>query len=97
MANETQNQFESEPMVRLSLASVPDQSNLMPPPQSHSSINEGKQKRRKRKCQTKIENLESECNSTEISTSIYGNSQESIDVCDSNVVHGKRARTKRTQ
>ena len=46
---------------------------------------------------TKIENIESQSNSTEISTSMYGNSQESIDVCDSNVVHGKRARTKRTQ
>ena len=44
MADESQNQIESDAMVRLSLASVPDQSNLMPPPQSHSSMNEPKQK-----------------------------------------------------
>ena len=80
-------------MVRLSLASVPDQSNLMPPPQSHSSMNEPKQKGKMRKCQSKIENIESQSNSTD--TSMFGLSQESTDICDTNVVIGQRNRKKR--
>ena len=57
--------------------------------------NNSTMKGRKRKCQSKFENAEIQNNSTDTSSSVYGNSQESTEICDSNAVYGKRARSTR--
>ena len=75
---------ESEPLVRMSLDSIPDQSELMPPPQSQSSMNEANSSKRKRKCEKICTNQSLE-NSTD-ATSMYGNSQGSVDISNENGV-----------
>ena len=84
---------ESEPLVRMSMDSVPDQSDLMPPPRSQSSMNEANSSKRKRKCE-KICTNQSQENSTD-ATSMYGNSQGSMDISNENELPGKRSRKTR--
>ena len=91
--------------ARISLDSVPDNSNLMPPPNHHSSINENRKRKlikeseqNAKKCKEAepLTKVSSNSNSTDIETSSFiPNSQECINISTNNIVSGKRQRKSR--
>ena len=90
------------PASRHSLQSIPEDSNLMPPPDCQSSMIQNKNERqRKRKCESDVD-LEadqvpqsSSSNSTDIISTSIRNSRETIFLSQENVVKGKRSRRQR--
>ena len=69
----------------------------MPPPRRQRSLIEGHTGNRKRKCEKTCTIVEdqSQANSTDASTSMYGNSQNLNNVSQANVIPGKRRRVPR--